>query len=70
MDEIKPNTTPAKGKVAIFYYKNVKHVALITDVEETGFIIRESNFHAGTIGTRFVPFTDPHLTGFYSPDSG
>lgn len=69
MVQIQPNTTPHVGAVAIFYYNNVKHVALITELKADGFTVKEANFHAGKIGTRFVEWGNYALAGFYEPES-
>lgn len=65
MKEIVPNTTPHVGAVAIFMY-NVKHIGIVTSINSEGFFLKESNYEAGKIGKRFIPWTSPSLEGFYS----
>ena len=68
MATIEPNSTPLVGNVAIFYYKSVKHIALITRIQDDGFFITESNYKAGVIGERFIPWNYYALHGFYNPN--
>lgn len=65
MADIVPNTTPAIGSVAIFQYGKLKHIALVTKLEETGFFIKEANYIPALVGTRFVKWNDPRLKGFF-----
>lgn len=66
MAEIKPNYKPDVGRVAIFMYGNVKHVALITEMAEDGFYVYESNYKRCKVTTdRFVKFDDPKLLGIW-----
>lgn len=71
MAEIQPNTTPSVGAVAIFIYSEkgtgmpVKHIAIIVAVKETGFVIKECNFHRCHCGERFISYSDPHIVGFW-----
>lgn len=68
MAQILPSTSPFVGAVAIFQYKE-KHIALVTKLDEKGFYIKESNYIAGKYGTRFIPWNDPKLVGFYTTPS-
>lgn len=67
MAEIKPNTTPAKGVVAVFQYPTLKHIALVDSIAETGFWVSECNYRAGKCGKRFVPWGNYALKGFFTP---
>ncbi len=68
MADIVPNTTPAVGMAAVFYYHGgtVKHVAYITKITQDGFYVAESNFKHCTYDKRFVSWSDPFLAGFFS----
>lgn len=74
MKEVIPNTTPHKGAVAIFNYKDkttglpVKHIAIMGDFDGEGFWVRESNFTNCEYGKRYILFSDSHLVGFWSAD--
>lgn len=63
---IMPNSPPKKGSVAVFDYKGVKHIAVVTELREKGFMIKEANYEPAKIGTRFVPWNSPSLIGFWS----
>jgi hypothetical protein len=68
--DLVPNTQPAVGVVALFKYGdgvNQHHAALITDIEENGFWVRETNFKRGQETRRFVSWKDKNLRGFHSP---
>ena len=67
MAQIKSNATPAVGRVAIFSYKGVKHIALITKLNTSTFSVKEANYHPALISTREVSYNDKSLIGFYSP---
>lgn len=60
------NKEPYVGATAIFYYPNsgLHHVAVVTEVTDTSFTVRESNYVRCTVGTRVVPKTDKRLLGF------
>lgn len=64
-NKILPNSTPQKGGVAIFQYKDLPHYAYVTEIKTDGFSIKESNYIAGKITTRFIKWDDPHLKGFW-----
>ena len=63
--DLKSNTTPRKGVLAIFNYSGVKHLGYIQSLNETGFTVREANFKPCTMGTRHIGWNDPALIGFY-----
>lgn len=69
MSEITPNTTPKVGAVAIFYYGSVKHVAIITSLEEDGFTVDEANYSHCLKGSRKIAWNDTRLRGFYEAGS-
>lgn len=66
MGDLVPNATPAVGRVAVFQYK-VKHIAVITKLEERGFWVKEANYKPCLVGERFVGWGDKALLGFWSP---
>jgi len=66
------NIIPTEGAfgdtlVAIFYYKKVKHIALVTETTKDGFWVKEANYTPFIIGKRFIPWGDKALAGFWSP---
>lgn len=68
MIEIVPNeVVPRIGSIAIFRYKNEKHIAVIERVVEEGIWIKEANFKPCSLGKRLITFDDPALKGFYRP---
>ena len=62
--DLEPNATPAVGRLALFDYNGLAHVALITKIEETGFWVKESNYSACREGKRFVKWNDKSSRGF------
>ena len=64
--DITPNSTPHVGGIALFTYGKLGHVALITSIDDTGFTVKEGNYHRCQQDTRYVLWTDAHLTGFWS----
>lgn len=70
MADIQPTAwAPIEGGIAIFYYndketgKRVKHIAITTAIEATGFWVFESNYEGCKVGNRFVSFEDVHYVG-------
>lgn len=69
-DDLDPNTTPHKGAIALFKYKNgVPHMAEVIAVNTTTFTVREANYSKCARGERVVSFYDPSLRGFYASNS-
>lgn len=66
MAEIFPNSEPLIGGVAIEFYGEVKHVSVITKVEEGGVWVKESNYKHCEIGERYIPHSKYSLVGFWS----
>lgn len=64
--DIKPNASPYVGVVVILQYK-VPHYAIVEKLTEDGFWVKESNYIPNKIGTRFIPWNDKAIRGFYSP---
>jgi hypothetical protein len=65
MKDIVPNTNRAVGVIAIFQYPKSKHIAYVTEVHETYFVVAEANYHPALIGPRKVKYDDPAFLGFY-----
>jgi hypothetical protein len=66
MTDIKPNSPfPRKGGIAVFQY-DTKHLAVVLEVDEGGFWIKEANYEPYKITKRFIDWSDTHLTGFWS----
>lgn len=64
-----PNASPAIGHLAIFDYDGTPHVAVITEVGEEGFEVKEANYRPCKTGERVVRWDDPSLVGFRAPTS-
>lgn len=63
-----PHSRPAVGRVVVFNYSNVWHVAYILSIEEEGFTVYEWNFHKCKKDTRFISWDDPHISSFFAPE--
>ena len=50
--------------IIIFHYENTAHVAQIIGRTPNGWLVRESNYEAGVIGTRHVGKKSPHIYGY------
>ena len=64
----KPNTTIAVGRLVIFNYNGVWHVAYITALNAETFTVKEANYIPYKLDTREVDYNDPHIVGFWAPD--
>lgn len=66
MVTLQKTASPAFGKLAVFDYNGIPHVAVVDTarVSYGYFTITESNFGVDAITTRNVSFADPHLLGF------
>lgn len=62
-----PRAIPAVGRIAIFKYPNDYHVAFITELGDSTFIVKEANFKKCAVGTREISYSDPRLVGFFAP---
>ena len=62
-----PKATPAVGRIAVFNYNEVYHVALITNLGTSTFKVKEANFVKCSKGERDVDYNDPRLIGFFAP---
>lgn len=69
MSEVLPSKTLGLVKVAIFDYRGVKHVALVTSSTQNGFWVQEANYKPFKIGPRFITWGDKALIGFWSPNN-
>lgn len=63
--DLKPNTTPSVGVVALFDYGNLNHYAIVTKLEAEGFWVKDSNFGGCGYRTHFIRWNDPNLVGFW-----
>lgn len=66
--DLKPNSPPRVGAVAIYKYGEVSHVGYIQEIKDGGWIERGSNIKPCQSYTRFVK-ADPNLVGFYLPEA-
>jgi len=62
--DIKPNSLPVVGGLALFNYSGMAHVAVITSLEAEGFRVREGNKDFCEFGQRFVRWDGENLKGF------
>jgi len=60
-----PNTQPAVGRIAIFNYNGLSHIAVISSLEATGFVVTEANYKPCEKTVRLVKYNDKYLIGFY-----
>lgn len=67
MATLTPNTEPGPGTFALFDYRGVPHVALVTAVSSSTVTLDEANYRHCTTGVRTIPLDYPHLRGFYGP---
>ncbi len=63
-----PHSMPAVGRVAVFNYSGLWHVAYILQLSDDGFWVYEWNFHKCEKGTRFVYWNDPSIAMFWAPE--
>ena len=66
MIDVQPNTQAHVGSVSVEYYGELKHIALVTHVDDEGVFVEEGNFDRCKTGERFIPFDNPHLQGFWA----
>lgn len=66
-DEIKANSYPQEGGVVLFQYEVLGHVAIIREIHTDYMLVEETNYHMCQHGFRRVPYTDPHIRGFWAP---
>lgn len=63
--DLRPNSYPQVGGLALLDY-NVEHVAVIQQVSDYGFLIKETNFKKCQFTSRWISWLDPHIRGFWS----
>ena len=63
-ENISSNSYPITGGLVLFSYPKIKHIALITKLEEVGFWIVEGNFKPCQKTKRFIYWNDTFLAGF------
>ena len=66
MAAIFPISEPQVGGVAIEFFKGIKHISVITEVESGGVWVEESNYIHCEVGTRYIPYSKSSLVGFWS----
>ncbi len=64
MATLQSTAQPAFGRVAIFNYDGVPHVAVTLSDGIGSFTVKESNFEGDWVSTRTVYYNDPSLLGF------
>jgi len=64
MATIQKTASPAFGKVAVFNYSGVPHVAVVLSQGYGTFRVRESNYGGDFVSEREVSFSDASLLGF------
>lgn len=64
---IQPNTRISIGSIAIFDYDGLKHLAVITELHETYFMVKEANYEKCKSGERKIQYNDRRLKGFWLP---
>lgn len=62
-------TTPRGGSIAVFDYSGTPHYAVVLELKNDGFIVREANYEPCKTGTRLIKWGDTHIKGFYDPTS-
>lgn len=61
------NDTPAVGRLALFKYNKINHIALITSLESKGFWVKEANYIPCEKSERFIRWDDKAISGFHNP---
>lgn len=64
--EIKANSTPHVGAVAIFDYSGLPHYGIISSTTVKGFWLTDSNYGGPGIRTHFIEWSDKAIKGFWS----
>src|SRR3990167_3421056 len=63
--DLKANAHPGLGALALFRYSSGAHVAVITEIQEDGFFVKEGNFELCKLTCRFIQWNDLNLVGFW-----
>lgn len=58
---------PLAGGVVVMRWANVGHVAVITDVTNADFGIKEANYARCQLTARRITLNDPDIIGFWAP---
>ena len=65
-EDLQGNTTPHINALALFSYENLDHVALIIEINDEGFFVKEGNkIPCEITKRRFVSWDDSSIKGFY-----
>lgn len=67
MADIKPNSVPIVGSIAIFDYNGIKHIAYVKKLYGNSFEVDEANLKPCLRAPRRVLYTDKSLVGFHVP---
>ena len=62
---IAPNAPPSVGTIAIYSFKGVKHLAVVTGISEKGFTWRDANRKPCLTQSGFTNWNDSNLKGFF-----
>lgn len=66
MDAVLPNSEPVIGGVVIEFFKAIKHVSIITEIDDGGVWVMESNYNHCQTGKRYIPYNKYSVVGFWS----
>lgn len=61
------NISPHIGAVVFFKYGKLDHYAIITEMDEEGFFVKDSNFGGPGIRTHHYLWGDSHIRGYFNP---
>lgn len=64
-ENIEPNSEIEVGAVAIFKTVNYSHIAIVTNIKDSTFWVKEANYLKCQITEREINFDDERLVGFY-----
>mgnify|MGYP001572487153 CR=1 FL=1 len=65
--DLRANTEPAAGVIALFNYHGIGHAAYVISVEKDGFYIDQWNKVKCKRSQEFIKWSNINLTGFYKP---
>jgi len=57
-------STPEIGGAILFQYPKTFHIAVIMDIKDNGFLVREANYKKCKVSDRLVVFNDPYIFKF------
>ena len=69
-EDLKGNTTPEVGALALFKFANGEsHAAIVTEIGPTGYKVKQGNKKPCIVDSEWILWTNPALTGFYKADN-